>query len=282
MSDTEQDIFASATQDEPAQAEPAVVESQVEQQPSETEKVRDDRGRFAAKSEDQEPKTDEAKPAQAEPQGQNEAHVPSWRLREEREAREARERELGEARQRLQAFERQQQDWQRQQQQPQSQQPPDIFQDPDGYRQFMESSFTSRLEQARQQDRFNYSEDRARDKFGDARVDEVKSWIAERANDRAIEARVLGSRHPYGEMVKLYEEQKLLSEIGSDPEAWRQAEREKLRAELAAEQQQQANPSPKNVTRLPPSLNRQTSAASIDGGDDGSEEAIWAHGSRRR
>ena len=85
----DKELFDSATSDEPIEvvADEPAAEQEVEGQP------RDDQGRFAAKAE--EPTV--AEPVATEPQGKEEAYVPSWRLREMREEREATERRFQES-----------------------------------------------------------------------------------------------------------------------------------------------------------------------------------------
>lgn len=69
-------------------------------------------------------------------------------------------------------------------------------------------------------------------------------------------ARMMRSPHPYGELVKWHKTQTTLSTYGSDPEAWRNSERERIRAELLAEMGGGQPPAPtaSQQPRLPTSF----------------------------
>lgn len=269
---SDKELFESASADTPAVVETPetpVVEAAVNDGP-----VRDEQGRFASKEVTPEtvaeaPAQPVAAPTVVAQQEDRQGWVPSGVHREEKEARRQLERDMQEMRA---GFDRQMAQF-RQQQQPRepATPPPSIFEDPDGYTNRLESTFQERLAKVR----FDNSEDRARDKFGDAKVDEVKQWVNERnQTDPGISARILNARHPYGEMVKIFDEQKTLSEIGTDPAAYRQKildEAMKDQTFVAkiietVRQQGSGQPAtqtqPTNLVQLPPSINRATSAAS--------------------
>lgn len=98
---------------------------------------------------------------------------------------------------------------------------PDPRQDPVSY-----------FETQRVMDRLERSEDRFVDKHGEQELESVKDWLTTRPD---IEAWAIQQRHPWAAAHQQYQREKLSAEIGDDPNAWREAERERLRAEILAE-----------------------------------------------
>jgi hypothetical protein len=88
------------------------------------------------------------------------------------------------------------------------------------------------FETMRVMDRLERSEDRFVDKHGEQEFDAVKEWLATRPD---IEAWAIQQRHPWGSAFQQYQREKLSAEIGDDPNAWREQERARLRAEILAE-----------------------------------------------
>ncbi|HUH11396.1 MAG TPA: hypothetical protein VLZ73_12695 [Brevundimonas sp.] len=80
--------------------------------------------------------------------------------------------------------------------------------------------------------RLDMSEGRFIDKHGEQEFEAVKEWLATRPD---IEAWAIQQRHPWGQAYQQYQREKLSAEIGDDPNAWREQERAKLRAEIQAE-----------------------------------------------
>lgn len=287
MSDiSDKELFEAALSNEPladpveATADETVVTDEVGQ-------ARDEKGRFAAKAQEDEPAQNE-QPITADKQPDSGAQVPSWRLREVNEAREAAERRAQEAEQRATQFERQFAEFQRQMQEQQraNQPQPDWYADPDtAFRQNI-NPIQDQLKAELQATRNQFSEMLARQSIGDAKIDEIKQWVNTRMDDPALNARVARSNHPWGELAKAYDEHKTLSEIGTDPNAYVQKKLDEAlndpaflakayeRARSQASGQQPGNP----IVKLPPSLNRATSAASPhDDPGDGSDASIFAH-----
>ncbi len=109
---------------------------------------------------------------------------------------------------------------------------PDVFEDPEGFQKYM----GAQLQRTQQSVRAEMSEVMALEAYGKEAVDEA--FAAVKASGEG--ARFLNSQHPYGEMVKWHKQQKVLQEIGDDPEAYRQKieteVRQKIEADLAAKQ----------------------------------------------
>jgi hypothetical protein len=146
----------------------------------------------------------------------------------------------------------------RQQAQPQRQvQAPDPFTDPEGYAHHVASIAEQRLET----ERLHNSEERARDKFGDADVTE-----AFEAADQAglIQRRFFieqNPRHPWGELMKWHKQQKVLATVGDDPDAYEKKVEERVRQRLAEEAAKASGqPAAAAPTRFPGTLADNTAA----------------------
>lgn len=83
--------------------------------------------------------------------------------------------------------------------------------------------------------RLERSEDRFVDKLGEETFEATREWLATRPD---IEEWALKQRDPWKAAHSQFSKEKLAAEIGEDPNAWREAERARIRQELLAEQQQ--------------------------------------------
>ena len=170
--------------------------------------------------------------------------VPITAMLDEREKRQAAERELQQLRQWREQMEAQARAAQ--------QKTPDIYEDPEGFvRQTQES-----VQQMLWNERLNMSEALARDKFGDEAVESATQAFqqAARANP-AIYAEMRQHPNPYAYVVNWHKRQSILSEIGEDPDKWKQSQIEALKEQVRQELLSQAQPSPK-PTAPPPSLSK--------------------------
>lgn len=155
------------------------------------------------------------------------------------------ERELAEQRQQFQ----QMQQWLIAQQQAQQPKPqaPDFWEAPENAIDYRVRQEVEPIRGLLAKQREEFSMLQAVDKYGQETVDAAFSDIRQKmATDPAGTAadyqRIMASPHPYGALVDWHKKQQALAEIGSDPAAYK----EKLKAELLAElqQQQPAAPSP--------------------------------------
>lgn len=255
---------------------------EAEQQTTERDDGRDEMGRFAARQAEQ----TEAQPAQqqADPhqdQQQQDKPPPGFIPQQAFDARMAKAEEkwtgevnnlrsqLDQAMQRLAHY-------QPQQQQPSAPKKPfaeALFEDP-------EAAFNARLQEAispitqtQGQIVENFSRMMAIDKFGEDTVQKAYSDLrsALSSNPGATQAtyqRIMQSPHPFGELVRWHKEQSALQTYGSDPEAWRTSERERIKAEVLAEMQgggqQQAQP-PQQQQQQPERLPTSFAAARSNG-----------------
>jgi hypothetical protein len=140
--------------------------------------------------------------------------------------------------------------------------PPDFFENPDAAFQARLKEAISPLQQGQTSIVENFSRMIASDKHGEETVNKAYQDLQSRVNSnpaamQATYLRIMQSQHPYGELVKWHKEQSALSTYGDDPEAWRNSERERIKAELLAEiqggQQQQAAAPQQQVPQNMPS-----------------------------
>jgi hypothetical protein len=120
--------------------------------------------------------------------------------------------------------------------------PPDFWENP-------EDAFKARLQEAlspiiESQTRTveNFSKTIAVRDHGQQAVDQAFQNLQSRvqANPggmQATYAQIMQSPHPYDELVRWHKKESALSTYGDDPEAWRNSERERIRAEILAEAQ---------------------------------------------
>lgn len=281
MDITDKEIFDAVTSNDPAPA--AQDDVNTPQPETEPGQPRDEGGRFAPKSQD-DPNTPPVEPApqqNADPAGN--VGVPPGRLREESEARRRAEAEKAELQSQLMQMQQQIAALSRQPVQPQApQQPqeaPDWYTDPEAA---MQHAVSPHLQQFQQM--LDYNARLAANAVYKAEVvaDAEKAFLDALNTgkvDRADYERVLSAPNRYEAAVQWHKRQSLLSEVGDDPQAYRQRILDEAlkdpafiaRVAEAARQpgtpQAQAPGAP--VVRLPPSLNSQTAVASGRSGADG-------------
>jgi uncharacterized coiled-coil protein SlyX len=145
----------------------------------------------------------------------------------------------------------------------QAQQPtpqaPEFWEQPEQAIDYRLNQVVTPIQQALVQQREEVSRMMATEKFGEATINEAYETLASMKGspDFSLTYRqIMSSPHPYGALVDWHRKQQVLSEIGSDPAAYK----EKLKAEVLAElqgsggvQQQQAAPSvmPSNFATAP-------------------------------
>lgn len=105
------------------------------------------------------------------------------------------------------------------------------------------------IQQALAAQRENMSRMMAAEKHGESAVEEAYQALAamKSANSPEFQAtyqQVMSSPHPYGALVAWHGKQKVMSEIGSDPAAYREKIKAELLAELNGGQQPSAQPAP--------------------------------------
>lgn len=218
---------------------------------------RDEHGRFAPRQEaapepapvegqpDPEIEPDEV-PEQGEsiPRSAFIAERKKLQARIEQIERTAQEREL--------QYQQQLRQLQQPQQWPQQQpEPLDIFEDPEG---FFQQKLTP-IQQEVLNTKLDMSEDRARERYGDDLVNEAFAAV-QRAG---IAQQFVQSRHAYGDIVKWYQREKTLAEVGTNPDEYRKKLSEEIRAEVLKELKAGGAPG-QQPPRFPTSLADQTNA----------------------
>ncbi len=275
MSDaTDQELFENITSSAPHQAEPApepVAEApapavEAAPEPAQPAPVRDERGRFTVATEPQQPT---AEPAPNQPQAEREPAIPPSRLREEAEARRQAEARAVALETELRLM--------RQQNQPQPQQPtapPDLFESPDAWASHQINPVRDEVRQTRE----FYSRKFAEMQHGADKVKEAYQALdaavrTGEVNRQQVMAQLERSPDPYAEIMAWHGRRSILSEVGDDPNAYRQkiidgfladpANHAKLREVVGVQTPApaQAAPAAQSTVRLPPNLNRMTSAA---------------------
>jgi hypothetical protein len=283
MPDTEQEMFDSALSDTPVET---VVETPQEKPQEPTQQAtdtrqRDEKGRFAPKTEQEPPKVEtpveQPQSAQTEQPAAPEkerGEIPAWRLREEADAKreaiaraETANRELEETRRQFAAMQQQFGTLQRQLQEKASP-PPDMFADPEGYQRHQAQTFQQQL---RQRD-VQTSEMFARLKFGDEVYDKaekaLESHIRLSPNDPIIQV-LQSSAQPAFEMVRWFQQQETQKRLaGKSIDDLLKEERENalndpaFLAKAIEKAKATATPVQPQANSNIPSLNRTTAAAS--------------------
>lgn len=114
---------------------------------------------------------------------------------------------------------------------------PDFWESPEAAVQGLVSQAVTPVQQAMMQQREQVSLMLANEKHGADKVSEAMNTLrglqANRAEFEPIYRQIMSSPHPYGALVEWHGKHQLLSEIGSDPAAYK----EKLKAEILAEMQ---------------------------------------------
>lgn len=224
MADNDLSIF----EDETSEAEPVLEQEQpetVEDVPQEEPQATEDTGEL------------DATPPVAAPE-EEPRNVPLVTMLDEREKRQEAQRQLEAAQQEQQKLEAQL----RQLKEPKPA-APDWFEDPTAAAQHQVQTFEQRMQQqALAQSKFF-----AEREFGAELINETVAFFDQ---NPALSTQFLSEPSPFHAAVEFYKGQKAVQEIGSDPEAWRAAERERIRQEVQAEMQQQA---PAQTPPRPPS-----------------------------
>lgn len=196
----------------------------------------------------QEPAALPAEPEAAPVQVQSEVerpepgHVPIQALLDEREKRQS-------ERQQREALERQLRELQTQQQA--NNHAPDLYDDPEGYAHHMQQQ----LEQAKWELRRDMSANYAKTVHGQETLEAAIQWAGQKG-DPYLQQRFVAAQDPYGLLVEEYNRDQLLTQIGSDPDAFVRRRFAELAGGSAQQPgaaapitQQAASPPPRSLAR---------------------------------
>jgi hypothetical protein len=151
---------------------------------------------------------------------------------------------------------REMKEMQRQLQQLQSYQPPvqQLHPEEMGYDPY---SYANDIRAQIQQDmRLESSEDRFRDKHGDDTFEEVNAWLLSRPD---LAVTFAGKRDPWREAHKVFEQEKVVHEVGNDPVAYKERVRQEVLAEMSKGATQGGGLPQRTI--LPPNSSAQRSAS---------------------
>lgn len=185
--------------------------------PEKSEVARDEAGRFAAKDKGDAPAAPEvsaeATGAPPAPSTKEQHHIPLSAVLDERERRQKAEAQLALLQRQIAAQQAQQR-------------LPDPVEDAQAYTAYVQGEFQRQLVA----NKLQQSEFLARDKFGDALVDEALAFFDENPRDSH---RFVDAPSPFHAAIKWYQEQKAVQERAAPD--YEEKLRAKLRAELEAE-----------------------------------------------
>jgi hypothetical protein len=210
---------------------------------------------------------------------QPEAAIPSWRLREEAEARRAAETRAGQLEERLQqivAHLRQQE------------KPPDFFENPNKATEDIITRAMQPYAEETKRTLMYMGKMIANTAHGADKVDAAEqSFLKARAEgtlDPADYERVVQSPNRYDAVVQWHKRNTVLASVGDDPTAWFDKQLEAKLADPAfqaslLEKVRTSAATRPGITSLPPSLSKVTAAASNNDTKVGdmSDQSLWAH-----
>lgn len=264
--------------------EPEVTREVEAEQPKTEDRDRDEKGRFVPKeAEPVKAETPKQEQATEQPKEDEAANVPSWRLREVREAREAAERRADEATRQSYATQQQMAEMRRQLealQKPKAE-PVDFFQNPDEALNQRIAPVQSEIADFKREIRLEMSRELAVIKHGQETVAEVETALekAMRANHPdmpILSAQMRESPNPVAVAIQWHQRNKLMEITGGNPETYKQKVLEEamkdpaFQAKVLEATRTQASTRPSTV-QIPPSLNRASGSANSSADADASD-----------
>lgn len=107
---------------------------------------------------------------------------------------------------------------------------PDVLEDQEGFAR----RIISQMDQKLQNERLNMSEAMARSAYGDDVVNAAMAALEQDGTD-ADRQSITAKSHPWQELVQWHEKRQTMAEMGGNPKAWMEAQREAIRKEVEAE-----------------------------------------------
>ena len=114
---------------------------------------------------------------------------------------------------------------------PQAQALPDPVDDPQGFYDHVQTTFSRRQQEFELKTTLNFSERFARQTHGNEPFEECQAWLSTKPD---LADWCVMQLDPWGAAFSQYQRDRLAEEIGDDPNAWREQERARIRAEVEA------------------------------------------------
>lgn len=172
---------------------------------------------------------------------------------------------------------------------------PDMFADPEGYERYMQEQFDQRITQVQN----NFAVTRVNDSLAAAAEQHGENFTKAHSalsgldpqspSDRATVQRIWNASNPGKALMTWHQQQETLREVGGDAGKYREKVEQDVRAKLAADPEfrkqlladlraeaDNGDGKPRNVNRLPKSLNGMSGrSASPGGSQDNSDRAVF-------
>ncbi len=276
------DVYNDAVTKEEPVAERVTEEAPTETAEAKSERVRDEKGRFAAKQQD-DPVIDpqpEAVASEPEPEKVKEDHrVPLAELLNTRERAQKAEQEREMLRQHL--FQMQSQ---LQALQAPKEEPIDMFAEPQKWEQTIEQRIAAKHREMEG----NFSLRLAAYKHGDAFHEAWQDMVNRtQMGDDSVRQQVMQSPDPGETLVQLYKRERVVKEVGDDPNTYIQKKLEEalndpeFLAKALEKAKGVASVQPTQQVKLPPSLNKATAAASATDSSPLTGQSIYSFATGR-
>jgi hypothetical protein len=275
----DKELLSGVMSDEPIQEAAATPEPEPV-----VERPRDEHGRFAPKAAAETPPEPIAQPVE---QPEKEQGIPSWRLKEEAEARRAAEARLEEYNRKMWQRDQELEQLRRQLHQFQAPKPEpvDPFVDFNGAIKQATSPFEDRVASFESKMALRVSKAEATVEYGKQAVADMEAAIEKAMQSGSPEMQTLAvqmqrSDHPVGVAMKWFQNHQLLETTGGDIKAYeaKLLENDEFlgRAVEAARLRAGNGQKPAPNIQLPPSLNKATASLSREAADnDMSDAALW-------
>ncbi|MDP5216701.1 hypothetical protein Q5Y75_05680 [Ruegeria sp. 2205SS24-7] len=242
MSDDKLDFLDET--DETLEAQEAETEQVEEEQAEAAEQTEENAEEAEVQEEVEATGEEEAAPPVA--QEEKPQAIPVTALLDEREKRQLAERKAEDAGRRLAELEAKQR--------AEQQKAPDWDEDPQAAAQFQQQTIHQQMEQQR----LNQSRFFAEREFGKEAVAEAFEYFNQNPQ---LSHQLMSEASPFHAAVEFHQKQKFLSEVGENPEAYKEQMREQIRQEIMAEMTTSQTPKPKAP---PPSMSKAPSAGKGD------------------
>jgi hypothetical protein len=294
---TDRELFDSALSDEPATPPASEPQAPEGAEPPPTEETqpgpaRDEMGRFTAQpKQPAQPQPTQPRQPQPPPQEPQPHQVPLRELLDERERRYRAQAEADQIKQHWARIQHEQE--QQRLAETRAQQPQTIYDNPDEY---LVNNVIMPLRQeghmAILQMRDGLSREFAEAQFGANTVNAALNAIAQvrqTPHGDFVFRQIMGSGHPYGALVRWFNHARAQQQIGPDPTAWVNKQKEAwmndpaVHAEVLRRAQQARRPAPSSSpnVRLPPSLSSlPASAGRTEDQGDLSDASLWLHATK--